>query len=61
VAVCVLLEPLARLSSSPAQLQRPRAAGIQVRWANAGRRDWINTRLNLRYHRKMVLCDDVSL
>jgi cardiolipin synthase len=61
VAVCVLLEPLARLSSTPAQLERLRAAGVQVRWANAGRRDWINTRLNLRYHRKMVLCDDASL
>jgi len=61
VAVCVLLEPLARLSASHAQLDRLRAAGVQVRWANAGRRDWINTRMNLRYHRKMVLCDDASL
>jgi cardiolipin synthase len=58
VAVCVLLEPLSRLRCSAAQLDRLRAAGIEVRWANAGRRDWIETRLNLRYHRKLVVCDD---
>ncbi|MDQ2820111.1 MAG: phospholipase D-like domain-containing protein [Pseudomonadota bacterium] len=58
VAVMVLLEPLSRLSSSAAQLHRLRAAGIPVRWANAGRRAWLETRLNLRYHRKLVVCDD---
>lgn len=58
VAVMVLLEPLSRLSSSAAQLGRLRAAGIPVRWANAGRRNWLEMRLNLRYHRKLVVCDD---
>lgn len=61
VAVCVLLEPLSRLRCSAAQLARLRTAGIEVRWANAGRRDRIATRLNLRYHRKMVVCDDAVL
>jgi len=58
VAVCVLLEPLSRLRCSAAQLHRLRAAGIAVRWANAGRRHWLETRLNLRYHRKLLVCDD---
>ena len=61
VDICILLEPLARLSASHAQLDRLRIAGIAVRWANAGRHDRFNTRLNLRYHRKMVLCDDQVL
>jgi len=57
IAVHVLLEPLSRLSCSKQQLDRLRAAGVEVRWANAGRRDRIETRLNLRYHRKLVVCD----
>ena len=61
VDICILLEPLARLAASKAQLARLQAAGIAVRWANAGRIDRINTRVNLRYHRKMVLCDDTAL
>ncbi len=61
VDVRVLLEPLSRLRCSAAQLARLRAAGIAVLWANAGRPDRFETRLNLRYHRKMVLCDDAFL
>jgi cardiolipin synthase len=61
VAICVLLDPLARLSASRAQLQRLRAAGIAVRWAHAGRSDPLETRLNLRFHRKLVVCDDAVL
>jgi cardiolipin synthase A/B len=61
IAVCVLLEPLSRLRCSKVQLDRLRRAGIAVRWANAGRRDRMETRLNLRYHRKMVVCDDTIL
>lgn len=61
VNVKVLLEPLSRLRCSAAQLARLRAAGIEVLWANANRPDRFETRLNLRYHRKMVLCDDVFL
>jgi cardiolipin synthase len=58
IDVKVLLEPLSRLSSSAAQLARLRNVGIAVCWANAGRRHWLETRLNLRYHRKLVVCDD---
>jgi len=61
VAVCVLLEPLSRLRCSKAQLDTLRRAGVAVRWANAGRRDQLETRLNLRYHRKMVICDEAIL
>jgi cardiolipin synthase len=58
VTVCVLLEPLSRLRCGPALLARLQAAGIAVHWANARRRDRLQTRLNLRYHRKLVVCDD---
>jgi cardiolipin synthase len=61
IAVSVLLEPLSRLSCSRRQLDRLRAAGVHVRWANAGRHDRIETRLNLRYHRKLVVCDGAVL
>lgn len=61
IAVSVLLEPLSRLSCSKQQLDRLRAAGVDVRWANAGRHDRIETRLNLRYHRKLVVCDGAVL
>jgi len=61
VAVTVLLEPLSRLSCSRRQLERLRAAGVDVRWANAGRHDRFETRLNLRYHRKLVICDGAVL
>jgi cardiolipin synthase len=61
VDVKVLLEPLSRLRCSAQQLARLRAAGIAVLWANAGRPDRFETRLNLRYHRKLVLCDDALL
>jgi cardiolipin synthase len=61
VAVSLLLDPLARLSASRAQLQRLRAAGVEVRWAHAGRSDPLETRLNLRYHRKLLVCDDAIL
>lgn len=58
IAVCVLLEPLSRLRCSQAQLDTLRRADIELRWANAGRRNWFETRLNLRYHRKMLICDE---
>lgn len=61
VTVRVLLEPLSRLRCSKAQLDRLAAAGIDMRWANAGRNDRLETRLNLRYHRKMVIVDDILL
>jgi cardiolipin synthase len=61
IAVNVLLEPLSRLSCSKRQLERLRAAGVDVRWANAGRHDRFETRLNLRYHRKLVVCDGAVL
>jgi cardiolipin synthase len=61
IAVCVLLEPLSRLRCSKSQLDTLRGAGIAVRWANANRRDRIETRLNLRYHRKMLVCDQAML
>jgi cardiolipin synthase len=56
VEVCVLLDALARLRCAGAQLRRMRAAGIGVRWISAMRRR-PNTPLNLRYHRKLVVCD----
>lgn len=58
VTVCVLLEPLSRLRCGAALLARLEAAGIAVHWANARRRDRLQTRLNLRYHRKLAVCDD---
>jgi cardiolipin synthase len=61
VDVKVLLEPLSRLRCSAEQLARLHAAGIDVLWANAGRPDRFETRVNLRYHRKLVLCDDALL
>jgi cardiolipin synthase len=59
--ICVLLDPLARLSASKAQLKRLEAAGIAVRWAHSRRSDPLETRLNLRYHRKLLVCDDAIL
>lgn len=61
LTICVLLDPLARLSASKAQLGRLEAAGIAVRWAHARRADPLETRLNLRYHRKLMVCDDAVL
>ena len=61
VLVKVVLEPLTRVRCSGAQLDRLRAAGAEVRWANRGRPDRIETRLNLRYHRKMVVVDGAIL
>lgn len=57
VEVCVLLDGLARLSCKRAQLRSMRAAGIHVRWVTSWRRNPLDTRLNLHYHRKMVICD----
>lgn len=57
VEVCVLLEPLSRLRGGHALMTRLQAAGIAVRWAGA-RRSRLETRLNLRYHRKLVVCDE---
>ena len=54
--VCVLLDALARLRCTRTQLRTMRAAGIAVRWMTAMR--WKpSTQVNLRYHRKLVVCD----
>ncbi|WP_332878955.1 phospholipase D-like domain-containing protein [Massilia sp. S19_KUP03_FR1] len=58
VSVCILVEPLFRLRCGPALLARLQDAGICLRWAHARRRHRLETRLNLRYHRKLVVCDD---
>jgi len=58
--VCVLLDALARLRCTGVQLRRMRAAGIEVRWVTAMRRK-PNTQVNLRYHRKLVVCDGAAL
>jgi len=60
VEVCVLLDALARLRCAGAQLRRMRAAGIEVRWVTALRRK-PNTQVNLRYHRKLAVCDGTAL
>lgn len=60
VEVCVLLDALARLRCGRAQLQAMRAAGISVRWVAAMRRN-PHTQINLRYHRKLVVCDGTAL
>lgn len=60
VEVRVLLDALARLRCGRAQLQTMRAAGITVRWVAAMRRK-PNTQINLRYHRKLVVCDGTAL
>lgn len=60
VEVRVLLDALGRLRCRRGQLRRLRAAGVAVRWvASLGRMP--NTRLNLRYHRKLVVCDSAAL
>lgn len=56
VEVCVLLDALGRVRCGRGQLRAMRAAGIAVRWVASLRRK-PNTRLNLRYHRKLVVCD----
>ncbi|WP_229411163.1 MULTISPECIES: phospholipase D-like domain-containing protein [unclassified Massilia] len=60
VGVCVLLDALARLRCGRGQLRRMRTAGIAVRWVASLRRHPA-TRLNLRYHRKLVVCDSSAL
>lgn len=61
VEVCILLDALARLDCKRAQLCSLRAAGIGVRWVTSWRRNPLDARLNLRYHRKMVICDGAVL
>jgi cardiolipin synthase len=59
VDVRVLLDALARLRCTRTQLRRMRAAGIAVRWVGAVH--WKpDTRINLRYHRKLVVCDGTA-
>lgn len=60
VHVCVLLDAMARLRCARAQLQAMRGAGISLRWVSSLRRR-PDTRLNLRYHRKLAICDSVAL
>jgi len=56
VEICVLLDGLARLRCARAQLSTLRTAGIAVRWIALLRRI-PNPYINLRYHRKLVVCD----
>ena len=60
VKVCVLLDALGRLRCGRGQLRAMRAAGIAVCWVASLRRK-PNTRINLRYHRKLVVCDSELL
>jgi cardiolipin synthase len=60
VEVCILLDALSRLRCGRAQLRTLRAAGIAVRWvALVQRRPGAHA--NLRYHRKLVVCDSNAL
>lgn len=61
VEVCVLLDALARLRCRHAQLTSLRTAGVTVRWVTSLRRNPLDARLNLRYHRKLVICDGAAL
>lgn len=60
VEVCVLLDALARARIGGKQLRTMRSAGIAVRWISSLRRR-PSTRINLRYHRKMLVCDSRAL
>lgn len=61
VSIRMLLDAVGSRGSAPAQLRALRDAGVDVRWFmpllhNAGR-----ARINLRNHRKLLLCDDARL
>jgi cardiolipin synthase len=58
--VCVLLDALGGLRCGRKQLRAMRAGGVAVRWVASLRRK-PNTRIDLRYHRKLVVCDSSVL
>lgn len=57
VEVRVLLDGMGSLSISGGFLHSMRRAGIQVEWFSPIRFPYITSRLNLRYHRKIVVVD----
>ncbi|MBC2724762.1 MAG: PLDc N-terminal domain-containing protein, partial [Desulfosporosinus sp.] len=57
VKVRVLLDGMGSLSISGSFMKRMRKAGIQAEWFFPIRFPYISSKLNLRYHRKLVVVD----
>lgn len=61
VEVYVLLDALAWFRCRGAQLRTMRTAGVALRWVTSLRQNPLDVRLNLRHHRKIVVCDGTVL